>query len=91
LVDMASRSFLFSMQGKTVLEVGAAYGNILLKSLDLGFTYYVVNDLDPRHLFIAASRTWEEINRKSLRADILDQISLSKTTAPENLIKSIQI
>src|SRR4051794_19714714 len=46
--DMASEGFLNSLQGKAVLEIGAAFGNVLLESLNLGFENYTANDLDPR-------------------------------------------
>jgi len=73
--DVASESFLGSIQGKKVLEIGAAYGNILLRSLNLGFKDYVVNDLDPRHLFIAAARVKGQIDNKSVDSNIVDHIT----------------
>jgi SAM-dependent methyltransferase len=73
--DMASASFLASVSNKTVLEIGAAYGNILLESLNLGFKKYVVNDLDPRHLFIAASRVKEKLAKEVLDTSVTERIS----------------
>lgn len=72
--DLASDAFLSSIEGKKVLEIGAAYGNILLKSLKFGFNEYVINDLDSRHLFIAAQRVKEEIEKGSVGPSVGEKI-----------------
>lgn len=72
--DMTSEAFLSSIKGKKVLEIGAAYGNILLKSLNLRFNKYVVNDLDPRHLFIAATRVKERIDEGLVESSVGENV-----------------
>jgi len=52
--DLIIQDFLKDIQGKKVLEIGAAYGNVLLEGLKKECTHYTVNDLDLRHLMIAA-------------------------------------
>lgn len=53
-IDEASREFLKNINNKTVLEIGAAYGKILKEAVDKKVKFYAANDLDERHLLIAA-------------------------------------
>ncbi len=53
-LDQATQSFLDNVKGKKVLEVGTAYGQIILKALKNDVGSYTANDLDRRHLLLAA-------------------------------------
>jgi SAM-dependent methyltransferase len=53
--DQATREFMGFAAGKKVLEVGGAYGRVMREVLkNHPDTVYHLNDLDPRHLWIAA-------------------------------------
>jgi len=53
--DTATMQFIENSAGKKVLEIGAGYGKVMAEVLSKNpATEYHINDLDERHLFIAA-------------------------------------
>lgn len=61
--DDAAIEFLKFAEGKVVLEIGGTYGRGMLAALKRSKkTRYTLNDLDKRHLFIAAKILQEKIN-----------------------------
>ncbi len=59
-LDEATTQFIEFSQDKKVLEVGGAYGKVMIQVLKkYPNTVYHLNDLDPRHLFIAAHQAKE--------------------------------
>ncbi|MBL0941236.1 MAG: class I SAM-dependent methyltransferase [Alphaproteobacteria bacterium] len=68
--DLMTQAFLNNIQGKRALEIGAAYGNVLLESLKRECAHYTANDLDTRHLMIAALRISQD--------DTLQHLSLNE-------------
>lgn len=66
-LDYVTLSFLEFAQNKRVLEVGGAYGNVMLEALHQNSsTIYHLNDLDERHLGIAAFRLQEKIDQRKI-------------------------
>jgi SAM-dependent methyltransferase len=66
-LDYVTRSFLDFAKNKRVLEVGGAYGNVMLEALHQNSsTIYHLNDLDERHLGIAAFRLQEKIDQHKI-------------------------
>jgi SAM-dependent methyltransferase len=54
-LDLATQQFIKFGANKKVLEIGGAYGKVMLEMLtQYPGTEYHINDLDERHLFIAA-------------------------------------
>lgn len=73
--DYATLSFLDYAQNKRVLEIGGAYGNVMLEALRRSpTTVYHLNDLDERHLSIAAYRLQKKIEQKKICTDGLENI-----------------
>jgi SAM-dependent methyltransferase len=73
--DYASIEFLKFAKGKSVLEIGGTYGNVMLTALQQSQnTKYTLSDLDGRHLFIAAKRLAEKINENKLDMDSAKQV-----------------
>jgi SAM-dependent methyltransferase len=71
----AVRKFLEFGKGKKILEVGGCYGGIMLYALKQSeTTQYTLNDLDERHLFIAAKKLSERINSNWLNARCTRQV-----------------
>ncbi len=65
--DYATVEFLKYAKGKSVLEIGGAYGSVMLTALHQSKdTKYTLSDLDERHLFIASKRLAEEIRENKL-------------------------
>lgn len=77
--DYATKEFLKYAKGKKVLEVGGAYGSVMLAALRQNkSTQYVLSDLDKRHLFIAAKRLSKLINEnidKKVSEDSTHQVN----------------
>jgi SAM-dependent methyltransferase len=66
-LDYVTLSFLDFAKNKRVLEVGGAYGNVMLEALHRNSsTVYHLNDLDERHLGIAAFRLQEKIDQRKI-------------------------
>jgi protein-L-isoaspartate O-methyltransferase len=66
-LDYATLSFLDFAHNKRVLEIGGAYGNVMLEALKQdSSTVYHLNDLDERHLGIAAFRLQEKIDQRQI-------------------------
>jgi SAM-dependent methyltransferase len=66
-LDYATLSFLEFAKNKRVLEIGGAYGNVMLEALHRNSsTIYHLNDLDERHLGIAANRLQEKIDQRKI-------------------------
>ncbi len=73
--DYASIEFLKFAKGKSVLEIGGTYGNVMLTALQQSQnTKYTLSDLDGRHLFIAAKRLAEKINENKLSSESAKQV-----------------
>ncbi|MBP6218623.1 MAG: class I SAM-dependent methyltransferase [Oligoflexales bacterium] len=53
-IDQLTQEFLKHLKGKKALEIGAAYGQVVMEALKSGATDYIANDLDRRHLLLAA-------------------------------------
>lgn len=69
--DEATTKFMGFAKNKKVLEVGGAYGNVMREVLKkYPNTIYHLNDLDERHLFIAA----REIKLSKVKAQALKNI-----------------
>ena len=60
-IDRVTQLFLEDIQGKKALEIGVSYSNVLIEALKKKTSEYVANDLDIRHLQIAALRIEEKI------------------------------
>lgn len=66
-LDYATLAFLDFAKNKRVLEIGGAYGNVMLEALRRNSsTIYHLNDLDERHLGIAAFRLQEKIDQRQI-------------------------
>jgi SAM-dependent methyltransferase len=66
-LDYVTLSFLEFAKNKRVLEIGGAYGNVMLEALHRNSsTIYHLNDLDERHLGIAAFRLQEKIDQRKI-------------------------
>ena len=66
-LDYVTLSFLDFGKNKRILEVGGAYGNVMLEALhQSSSTIYHLNDLDERHLGIAAFRLQEKIDQRKI-------------------------
>lgn len=66
-LDYATLAFLEYGKNKRVLEIGGAYGNVMLEALHRNSsTIYHLNDLDERHLGIAAHRLQEKIDQRKI-------------------------
>lgn len=74
-LDYATLSFLDFAKNKRVLEIGGAYGNVMLEALRRdSSTVYHLNDLDERHLGIAAFRLQEKIDQRQICNDGLGNV-----------------
>lgn len=73
--DYATLQFLNFGKGKRLLEIGGAYGNVMLEALRHDpKTVYHLNDLDQRHLSIAAFRLQEKIEQRHICLDGLENV-----------------
>ena len=71
IIDNTTKKFIEFGKGKKVLEIGGAYGQVMIAMLQqYPNTIYHMNDLDKRHLFISA---------KLLRDNISDDRTLTNT------------
>ncbi|MFY7843024.1 MAG: class I SAM-dependent methyltransferase [Rhabdochlamydiaceae bacterium] len=76
LPDPATEEFIARAPGKKVLEIGGAYGQVMQKVIEKKkTTIYHLNDLDHRHLFIAAKGLYDRFEEiltttKFIKADI---------------------
>ncbi|MCX7342928.1 MAG: class I SAM-dependent methyltransferase [Proteobacteria bacterium] len=69
------REFLKFGKGKEILEIGGCYGDVMLHALKQSTTtQYVLSDLDRRHLFIAAKKLAEKIQKNWLKSDSVNQV-----------------
>lgn len=69
------REFLKFGKDKEILEIGGCYGDIMLHALKQSeHTKYVLNDLDERHLFIAAKKLENKIQNGWLKQDCINQV-----------------
>ena len=69
--DDATVAFINQSQGKKVLDVGGAYGKTMIECLTrFSDVTYTINDLDERHLFIAAN----ELNNAKIEEQTLNRI-----------------
>lgn len=69
------REFLKFGKDKVILEIGGCYGDIMLYALKQSeHTKYVLNDLDERHLFIAAKKLEKKIQSEWLKKSCVDQV-----------------
>lgn len=65
--DYVTLEFLKFAKNKRVLEIGGAYGNVMLEALRRNSsTIYHLNDLEERHLTIAAFRLQEKIEQREI-------------------------
>jgi SAM-dependent methyltransferase len=75
VVDEATSEFIKFSKGKKVLEIGGAYGLVAVEVLKQSpETIYHLNDIDERHLFIAA----EYISSKNLPENHLKNLTLEQ-------------
>ncbi|CAO5678168.1 MAG: hypothetical protein HEEMFOPI_00304 [Holosporales bacterium] len=82
VLDDATLSFLSYAKGKTVLEVGCGYGDVLLSAASPNeYGLYVLNDLDLRHLYLAAKRLKEKFGTESTKNVKLWQADITKTNS----------
>jgi len=66
--EHATEEFLKYSKGKRVLEIGGAYGDVMINALKKSkSTQYILSDLDERHLFIAAKKLSNLVNEKKIR------------------------
>lgn len=73
--DDATLAFLDFGEGKKVLEIGGAYGNVMLEAMHRNpKTTYHLNDLDSRHLSIAAYRLQSKLDQKKIKLDGVQHI-----------------
>ncbi len=73
--DDATLSFLEFGQGKKVLEIGGAYGNVMLEAMHRDSnTEYHLNDLDSRHLSIAAYRLQSKLDQRKICLEGVEHI-----------------
>ncbi len=73
--DYATIEFLKFAQGKVVLEIGGTYGKVMITALRQSkSTQYTLNDLDPRHLFIAAKILQSKVNENKLKPNSAQQV-----------------
>lgn len=74
--DYTTKKFLAFASGKSVLEIGGAYGNVMLEALKQNpKTIYHLNDLDQRHLCIAAFRLQSKIETKEICLDGIENVN----------------
>ena len=65
VLDQATIKFIEYANNKKVLEIGGAYGKVMIETLTkIPNVIYHINDLDERHLFIAAQNLKETIEQK---------------------------
>lgn len=73
--DYLASAFLEFIKGKEALEIGGCYGDLMQIALQQSnTTKYTLNDLDERHLFIAAKSLSEKITNGTLSHNCLDQV-----------------
>ncbi|CAL7961046.1 Methyltransf_12 domain-containing protein [Alphaproteobacteria bacterium] len=85
-IDYVTSQFLKNLAGKTVLEIGAAYGNVLLQALQYApDVVYHVNDMDERHVLIAARRVHDAIVAGKISAIAADNVSFLVGDFPEHI------
>ncbi len=86
--DYATWEFLKFAEGKAVLEIGGTYGKVMLFALKKNKkTKYTLNDLDERHLFIAAKKLQEKIHENKLSPNSTQQVKFiqADVTNAQNL------
>lgn len=72
--DYLASAFLEFIKGKEALEIGGCYGDLMQIALQQSnTTKYTLNDLDERHLFIAAKSMSEKITNGLLDYNCTDQ------------------
>lgn len=59
--DKITQQFLAQVTNKKMVEIGIAYGNVLLESLRRGCAHYTAIDIEQQHLSIAAANIQKEI------------------------------
>lgn len=73
--DYVTLEFLKFAKSKRVLEIGGAYGSVMLEALRRdSSTIYHLNDLDERHLSIAAFRLQEKIDHREICMEGLENV-----------------
>lgn len=73
--DYATIEFLKFAEGKVVLEIGGAYGKVMLAALKRNkATQYTLSDLEIRHLYIAAKILQGKINQNRLPPNSADRV-----------------
>ena len=74
--DYAIQAFIEFSAWKEVLEIGGTYGDVMLAALKQNKeTKYTLNDIEPRHLFIAAKKLQKKIQNKELSEDSIKQVN----------------
>lgn len=74
-LDYATIEFLKFAEGKVVLDVGGTYGKVMITALrQRKSTQYTLNDLDKRHLCIAAKTLQGKINENKLSPSSTEQV-----------------
>lgn len=73
--DYVTLEFLKFAEKKRVLEIGGAYGNVMLSALQRNSaTIYHLNDLEEKHLTIAAFRLQEKIEQREICMNGLENV-----------------
>jgi SAM-dependent methyltransferase len=73
--DYATLAFLEFSAGKVALEVGGAFGKVMLAALKRSkTTQYTLSDLEARHLYIAAKILQGKINENKLPPNSVDRV-----------------
>jgi SAM-dependent methyltransferase len=73
--DRITLAFLEFGKDKRILEIGGAYGNVLLEALTHSpKTIYHLNDLDRRHLSIAAHRLQVKIDQNKVHIQGIEHV-----------------
>jgi len=74
-LDIASLQFIKDSANKKVLEIGGAYGKVMFEVLSKNSgTEYHINDLDERHLFIAAGNLQNGIEKGNISQAVLPKV-----------------
>ncbi len=73
--DLATQAFIEQSADKKVLEIGGAYGKVMLEMLKKHpKTVYHINDLDERHLFIASHHLEQAYKQKEIERAALNNL-----------------
>lgn len=73
--DYATIEFLKFSEGKVALEIGGAYGKVMLAALKRNkTTQYILSDLEICHLYIAAKILQKKINENKLPPNSVDRV-----------------